>query len=263
MNRSHQPKCRANVLPVALLVCGTATAQTTPTPDQLFNWAESTYSSVFPSGPSSQVFAPYTVRAYTTGNYLGLANGRVYVLGPVTGNQLLDIGPISQFTCQVLPTSSGCPASAAPSDRATCELPNFQTDLLNAVNQQRAAGAQCGSSGSFSPASSLSWNTTMGAAALGHSDDMQQRNFFSHTGSNGSNPGDRLTSAGYNWRTYGENIAAGQSTVQSVVSGWMNSPGHCANIMNASFREIAVACVKGTGGSTYGTYWTMVLGTAR
>ena len=103
----------------------------------------------------------------------------------------------------------------------------------------------------------------MGAAALGHSDDMQQRNFFSHTGSNGSNPGDRLTSAGYNWRTYGENIAAGQSTVQSVVSGWMNSPGHCANIMNASFREIAVACVKGTGGSTYGTYWTMVLGTAR
>lgn len=103
----------------------------------------------------------------------------------------------------------------------------------------------------------------MFAAALGHSNDMQQLNFFSHTGSNGSDPGQRLTNAGYSWRTYGENIAAGQSSVQSVVNGWMNSPGHCANIMNSSFREIAVACVKGGTGNTYGTYWTMVLGTQR
>jgi uncharacterized protein YkwD len=259
-NRHGRNLCTA--VTAALLASLTATAQTIPTADQLFNWAEGSYSTVFPAGPTSQFIAPYTVRAYSTGNYLGVANGRVYVLGPVSGNQLLDLGPVTQFTCQILPMSTGC-AGTAPTDRSTCELPNFQSDLLNAVNQRRAAGAQCGSSGSFAATTNLGWNTTMGAAALAHSDDMQQRNFFSHTGSNGSDPGNRLTLAGYNWRTYGENIAAGQSTVQSVINGWMNSPGHCANIMNPNFREIAVACVKGAANNTYSTYWTMVLGTAQ
>jgi uncharacterized protein YkwD len=263
MNTSRLSIRFGTALTAALLTNGAAVAQTSPTPDQLFNWAESTYSTLFPAGPTSQVIAQYTVRAYTTGNYLGIADGRLYALGPITANQLLDLGPVSQFTCQVLPTAAGCPGAPVATDQSTCDLPNFQTDLLNIVNQHRAAGAQCGSSGSFAPAPALVWNTTMGIAALGHSNDMQQRNFFSHTGSDGSNPGARLTSAGYNWRTYGENIAAGQATIQSVVSGWMNSPGHCANIMKASFREIAVACVKGTNANTYRTYWTMVLGTAR
>ena len=63
---------------------------------------------------------------------------------------------------------------------------------------------------------------------------------------------------GYAWSFAGENIAAGQPTVSSVMSGWLASPGHCANIMKAEFRDVAVSCVS-QAGSSYGRYWTMSL----
>lgn len=150
-----------------------------------------------------------------------------------------------------------------PASRASCQLPNFRADLLALVNQHRAAGASCGSQGAFKPAPALAWHDSATQAALRHSDDMQSRNFFSHTGSDGSSAGQRLTSAGYVWSTWGENIAAGQPDVASVVAGWMNSPGHCANLMNPQFRDIGVACVKGGAGNSYSTYWTMDLAAGR
>jgi uncharacterized protein YkwD len=65
------------------------------------------------------------------------------------------------------------------------------------------------------------------------------------------------------WSSWGENIAAGQRSVADVVAGWMASDGHCANIMAPGFRDVGLACVGGNTGTTYGTYWTMVLGSAR
>lgn len=155
------------------------------------------------------------------------------------------------------------PPSAEPASRASCELPHFRADLLALVNQARAAGATCGSQGHFAPAAALGWNDSAAQAALRHSDDLQSHNLFSHTGSDGSSAGDRLTAAGYPWRTWGENIAAGQADVASVMAGWMASPGHCANLMNPQFRDIGVACVKGGAGNTYSTYWTMDLAAGR
>ena len=135
--------------------------------------------------------------------------------------------------------------------------------MLTRVNQRRAAGATCGDRGSFPAVGALAWNDALASAGLVHSDDMVAANFFSHTGSNGSNAGQRITAAGYAWRTWGENIAAGQPSVESVVAAWMDSPGHCANLMNANFRDIGVACVAGSSGNTYHSYWTQVLGAAR
>jgi uncharacterized protein YkwD len=63
---------------------------------------------------------------------------------------------------------------------------------------------------------------------------------------------------GYAWKAGGENIAAGQSSVTAVMSGWLSSPGQCANIMSANYSHVAVACVRQSG-SAYGRYWTMVL----
>lgn len=80
----------------------------TPTQEDFFSWAERSFSEVFPSGPSNQVFTPYIFRSYSTGNYLGLTADRVFALGPITGNQLLDLGLISQFTCQITPNASSC-----------------------------------------------------------------------------------------------------------------------------------------------------------
>jgi len=93
---------------------------------------------------------------------------------------------------------------------------------------------------------------------------MASKNFFSHTGSNGSSVGDRATAAGFNWTAVGENIAAGTSysAVSAVLQGWINSPGHCANLMRSSYRELGAAKVSNPS-STYNVYWTQVFGKSR
>ena len=76
--------------------------------------------------------------------------------------------------------------------------------------------------------------------------------FRSHTSGGNTTAGDRIKAAGYNWRTYGENIAMGQTTEQIVMNSWLESEGHCKNIMNKNFKDI------GVGRS--GNYWTQVFG---
>lgn len=141
--------------------------------------------------------------------------------------------------------------------RLTCNLPNFQQEILDRVNQARAAGRSCGTT-YYGPAPALAWNTNLFNAASAHSTDMAANNYFSHTSLDGRNAGQRITGAGYAWSAYGENIAAGQTSVQSVVDGWLASPGHCANIMNPGYADIGTACVASST-SSYPTYWTMDL----
>jgi uncharacterized protein YkwD len=157
----------------------------------------------------------------------------------------------------------GTTPQPAAGSRITCNLPDFQAEMLAAVNARRRAGASCGTHGSFPAAPDLTWNAQLTQAAVAHSDNMVANNFFDHTGSNGSTLGTRATAAGYVWSSLGENIAAGQTSVAQVVDGWMKSDGHCANLMNAGFRDIGVACVAGTASNTYRTYWTQDFGTPR
>jgi len=145
------------------------------------------------------------------------------------------------------------------SGASSCNLPDFASSALARINQWRASGADCGSEGRFGPAPAVAWNDALTQAALGHSQDMVAHNFFSHTGSSGSTMGQRITVAGYAWSAAGENIAAGQTSVNSVVDGWIASPGHCANIMNAAYVHIGLACVPGTSANAYPTYWTLDL----
>ncbi len=135
--------------------------------------------------------------------------------------------------------------------------------MLARVNAARAAGASCGSAGSFAAAPPLAWNLIATQAALRHSDDMVARDFFDHRGSDGSSAGDRLSAAGYAWSRWGENIAAGQGSVAEVVAGWMASPGHCANLMQPSFKDLGVACVSGSASNRYRSYWSMTLAAPR
>jgi uncharacterized protein YkwD len=131
------------------------------------------------------------------------------------------------------------------------------------VNQYRVAGANCGSAGNFAPAPALAWNNMLTLAAEGHSRDMVNNVFFSHTGSNGSNGGQRITAAGYIWSAWGENIAAGQTGVNQVIDDWIGSPGHCANLMDPDFVDVGAVCVPGTAATSFGTFWTMNLGRKR
>lgn len=197
----------------------------------------------------------------------GLALTLMLVLGGCGGGGSASAPPAAAPSLPSAPPTPAPPAPAPPptsaGTRVTCDLPNFQADMLAAVNAHRRAGATCGAQGSFPPAAELTWNAALTQAAIAHSDDMVAHNFFDHAGSDGSNIGDRATRAGYDWRSLGENIAAGQGSVAVVVDGWMKSDGHCANLMNATFRDIGVACVAGNANTTYRTYWSQEFGTPR
>ncbi|KUH36372.1 MULTISPECIES: sigma-70 family RNA polymerase sigma factor [Streptomyces] len=104
----------------------------------------------------------------------------------------------------------------------------------------------------------VSRNGLLDTAALRHSEDMDARDYFDHRSPDGTDPGDRVTAAGYRWSTYGENIARGQQTPEAVMESWMNSPGHRANILNCSFKEIGVGRHDASGGP----WWTQVFGAA-
>jgi uncharacterized protein YkwD len=93
-------------------------------------------------------------------------------------------------------------------------------------------------------------------AAQNHSRDQARMQLMTHTGSDGSSCGDRLTRQGYRWSAWGENVAMGYPTARAVVRAWMHSAGHRANILNARFRHVGV----GLSWSADGTpYWTLDL----
>lgn len=146
----------------------------------------------------------------------------------------------------------------------SCTVSPQAKSMLDAVNAFRAGTRTCGSQGSFSAVPALSWSCELETAALAHSADMANNNFFSHTGSDGSSAGDRATRAGYSWSAWGENIAAGggYDSVNAVLQGWINSPGHCANLMSASVTNLGAARYT-SATSSYGIYWTQVFGRPR
>ena len=93
---------------------------------------------------------------------------------------------------------------------------------------------------------------------------MATNELFSHTGSDGSNPGERIDRQGDDWWTYGENIAVGYQTVSAVMQGWLGSEGHCRNIMNPAFTEIGAAFAEGQyQGNPAALYWTFDLAAPR
>jgi uncharacterized protein YkwD len=131
--------------------------------------------------------------------------------------------------------------------------------VLALTNEARARGRSCGPS-RFPPAPPLALAPALSRAARAHSQDMAAHGLFSHTGSDGSSPGERLTGAGYRWRMEGENIASGIGTAQRVVAGWLSSPHHCANIMTAGFRQMGVAFAVNPASAPV-IYWTEDFGT--
>jgi uncharacterized protein YkwD len=125
----------------------------------------------------------------------------------------------------------------------------YQNQVITLINQQRASRGL--------PA--LSTNALLTNAATTHTVDMASNNFFSHTGSDGSQPGDRITAAGYNWITWGETIAAGYQTPADVVNAWMQSQGHSEILLSTDYEDVGIGYIS-LSGTTYGSYWTAVFG---
>lgn len=158
----------------------------------------------------------------------------------------------------VVPTPPPAASSLVALTSATsCSIPGFREKLLAAINAARAAGRSCGAQAQPT-APALRWNDKLFSAAARHSVDMASRNYFSHTSPEGVDAAGRAALEGYGWSALGENIAAGDVSVDGVMATWLNSDGHCRNIMSPAFADVAVACVA-RAGTSWGTYWTMVL----
>lgn len=149
-------------------------------------------------------------------------------------------------------------------------------NYLDAINQARNVQQDCGSEGVFPATHALTWSDKLYKAAYEHSYDLASSNTFSHYGSGtesdwtgislgkSSTMVERIENYEYEWWTVGENVAGGTNTdtAEKVIQQWLDSDGHCANLMNSNFTEVGMALVKDTS-AYYTHYWTQNFGTPR
>ena len=150
-------------------------------------------------------------------------------------------------------SSAGVPASQE--EGPVTPPTELERVMLREVNAARLSGQDCGAKGDFTPAAELELEPHLSAAAQAHADDMRAKDYFSHTAPDGSTVGTRVTRTGYRWSRVGENIAQGYKNVDEVMAGWLESDGHCANLLNPGFSEL------GVGKS--GDYWVQVFAKAK
>ncbi|BCJ66950.1 CAP domain-containing protein [Polymorphospora rubra] len=139
--------------------------------------------------------------------------------------------------------------SRTPTTRTESGGGGSQEEQVVAIVNQRRAEAGCGA---------VRTNANLAKAARLHSEDQAAHSRMSHEGSNGSSPWQRAEQAGYQ-RAISENVAAGYRTPAAVMEGWMNSPGHRANILNCDAKAIGMGIARSADGTIY---WTQMFGSA-
>ena len=141
------------------------------------------------------------------------------------------------------------------------QAPVLAARALELVNEVRAHGTRCGER-SFGPAPPVRLSGTLAGVAFGHANDMAEHNYFEHQDLAGRSPAERVRAVGYQEKLVGENIAYGPKNADEVVQGWLESPGHCENIMDPRFAEMGIAYAPGKA-SRRGLYWVQVLAAPR
>lgn len=149
--------------------------------------------------------------------------------------------PAKPATEPAKPAASTPAANTQTPAETSASLGSYEQQVVNLVNKERAAAGL--------PA--LKVNTKLSAVAEKKAEDMRDKNYFSHTSPTYGSPFDMMRQFGISYSTAGENIAKGQRTPAEVMNGWMNSPGHKANILNSSYTEIGVGYVTDSNGNTY------------
>ncbi|WP_297132054.1 CAP domain-containing protein [Terrisporobacter sp.] len=125
------------------------------------------------------------------------------------------------------------------------EFANFQKEVLRLVNVERSKRGL----------NELNLNTELSRIATLKSQDMINKNYFSHTSPTYGSPFDMMKKFNISYKTAGENIAMGQKTPAQVVEAWMNSEGHRANILNKNYTDLGVGVAKDSKGTIY---WTQM-----
>jgi uncharacterized YkwD family protein/spore coat assembly protein SafA len=119
---------------------------------------------------------------------------------------------------------------------------NYENEVIRLVNEIRVKNGL----------NTLTADWQLSRVARYKSQDMKDNNYFSHTSPVYGSPFTMIKNFGISYRSAAENIAKGQTTPQAVVNAWMNSSGHRANILNASYTKIGVGYVAS------GHYWTQM-----
>jgi uncharacterized protein YkwD len=224
----------------------------------------------------------------TAGGYSSAALAGVHVAGSettllqqlsrsdcraLTNPRLQEIGAFHRGADTWLVAASGTGAVAAgvtvparsqqavPKVQAASPTIVLSSRALELVNEVRARGTRCGAR-AFAPAPPITLSGTLGTVAFGHAADMATHGYFEHQDLAGQSPADRVRAVGYREKLVGENIAYGPETVDEVVKGWLDSPGHCENIMDPRFVEMGLAFAAGRG-AKHGLYWVQVLAEPR
>jgi len=157
--------------------------------------------------------------------------------------------------------SSPSPPSQTALERTPPATAALAPRALQLVNDVRARGTRCGDR-VFAPVQPVTLSLTLTDAASAHALDMAEHNYFEHVDLAGQSPADRVRSVGYHEKLVGENIAYGPKTVDEVVQGWLDSPGHCENIMDPRFAEMGIAVAPGRS-TRRGLFWVQVLAEPR
>ncbi len=175
-----------------------------------------------------------------------------HVVPPAGGTTIPPQPTFTAPTTPAPPTATAPPPPPLPPGDGIAPAPPAidprVQQVLQLVNSERSR-AGCGP---------VHLETRLSSAALVHSQDMAERNYFDHISPDGSSPADRVSEAGYDWSGTGENIASGYDTAQEVMDGWMSSEGHRKNILNCDWADMGIGIVD-VGPDA--PYWTQEFGT--
>lgn len=147
-----------------------------------------------------------------------------------------------------------------PTDGWAPQWTAWEDEVLARTNDTRARGVVCGGQ-NMPPAPPVAANGQLRTAARNHSRDMATRNYFEHENPEGMGPMKRANNAGFQSTFVGENIAAGQPSPASVVQAWIDSPGHCVNMMDPRYKVLGVGYYfDGSTNDRFEHYWTQDFG---
>ena len=181
-----------------------------------------------------------------TNNYIlekGVNNSTVYdyLLNNNFNIDISDIYTSNQNTTNADITT----ASKVENNNSNLSVSSYERQVVELVNAERAKNGL----------SSLTLDSSVSNVARAKSKDMATNNYFSHTSPTYGGAGSMLSQFGIKYTAYGENIASGQKTPQEVVTAWMNSSGHRANILSSDFTKIGVGYAENSSGKAY---WTQM-----
>ena len=188
---------------------------------------------------------PSTAEPSTTGS--GAPSGAAGLAAAPSPSATRPTQPATRSTTRPPATTRPGGTTTGGTTGGTDQVSRYEGEVLSLVNTERAK-AGCGA---------VQNNSLLHNAARGHSSDMAANNYFSHTSQDGRTFADRIRAAGYTGSAIAENIAWGQSTPQAVMTSWMNSSGHRANILNCRYNALGVGLAYSSDGRPY---WTQDFG---